>query len=51
MTKQEIYDIMCRVMTNYEDGKYPSMEYALCDMYNTLVIIQNNWESTITAQE
>jgi len=51
MTKQEIYDTMCRVMTNYEEGKYPSDTFALADMYETLVLIQNNWEGAITVQE
>jgi hypothetical protein len=48
MTKQEIYDKMCRLLTEYEDGSDMVTEYELYDM---LVEIQNNWESVITVQE
>lgn len=50
-TKNEIYDTMCRVMTNYEDGRYPSKDFAFDDFYSLLVYIQNNWEDVITAQD
>ena len=51
LTKQEIYDTICRTLTNYEDDKYPNDMFALDDMYNLLVVIQNNWEEVITIQE
>ena len=48
MTKQEIYDEMCKLLTDYEDGNDMVTEYELYDM---LVKIQNNWEAVITVQE
>lgn len=48
--REEIYDEMCRVLTNYEtaedDDKFTEYE-----LYEMLVKIQNNWEAVITAQE
>lgn len=50
ITKESIYDEMCRVLTNYENSEDGdrSTEY---DLYEMLVKIQNNWEAVITAQE
>ncbi len=47
-TKEQIYDEMCRVLTEYEDDNDMITENELYDM---LVTIQNNWESVITKQE
>lgn len=47
-TKQMIYDEMCKVLTEYENGNDMSTEY---ELYYMLVKIQNNWECVITAQE
>ena len=48
--REEIYDEMCRVLTNYEtaedDDKFTEYE-----LYEMLVKIQNNWEAVITVQE
>lgn len=41
---QEIYDKLCRILTDYEmpeDGADPITED---DLYEMLVEIQNNWE-------
>lgn len=46
--KQKIYDEMCRVITEYEEGNDMVTEWTLYDM---LVKIQNNWETVITVQE
>ena len=46
--KQQIYDEMCEVLTDYERGSDMVTEYELYDM---LVKIQNNWEAVITVQE
>lgn len=46
ITKQSIYDEMCRVLTDWE-----TQEAVDDDLYNMLVKIQNNWEAVITAQE
>ena len=48
VTKQSIYDEMCAVLTEYEDGSDMITEN---ELYAMLVKIQNNWESVITAQE
>ena len=46
--REEIYDEMCRLLTDYECENDMVTEYELYDM---LVKIQNNWEAVITAQE
>ena len=46
MTKQELYDYLCRNLTDYEEGKI-SIE----ELYTTLIILQNNWEETIGFKE
>ena len=46
--KQKIYDEMCRILTEYENGSDMITEHELYDM---LVKIQNNWETVITVQE
>ena len=46
--REEIYDKMCRLLTDYEDGSDMVTEYELYDM---LVKIQKNWEAVITVQE
>ena len=47
ITKESIYDEMCRLLTDYEDMNGVTE----VDLYNMLVKIQNNWEAVITAQE
>ena len=46
--KQQIYDEMCRLLTEYENGNDMITEY---ELYEMLAKIQNNWEAVITAQE
>jgi hypothetical protein len=48
ITKESIYDEMCRLLTDYENGSDMVTEY---DFYEMLVKIQNNWEAVITVQE
>lgn len=47
ITKESIYDEMCRLLTDYENGSDMVTEYELYDM---LVKIQRRWEDTITVQ-
>ena len=47
ITKESIYDEMCRLLTDYEDMNGVTE----VDLYNMLVKIQNNWEAVITVQE
>ena len=47
ITKEGIYDEMCRLLTDYEDMNGVTET----DLYEMLVKIQNNWESVITVQE
>ena len=47
LTKQQIYDELCAVLTDYETGPHPSAS----KLYDMLVKIQNNWEQVITAEE
>ena len=46
-TKQQIYDELCAVLTDYETGPHPSAS----KLYDMLIKIQNNWEQVITAEE
>lgn len=43
--KNEIYDEMCRVLTDYETGDADET-----NLYEMLVKIQNRWEDVITAE-
>ena len=45
-TKKEVYDDMCRVLTDYENK-----ECVAFDLYCMLVDIQALWEDVITAQD
>jgi hypothetical protein len=45
--RAEIYDKMCKLITDYENGSDMVTEYELYDM---LVEIQRRWEDTITVQ-
>ena len=45
--REEIYDKMCRLLTDYENGSDMVTEYELYDM---LVEIQRRWEDVITVQ-
>jgi hypothetical protein len=45
--REEIYDKMCKLITDYENGSDMVTEYELYDM---LVEIQRRWEDTITVQ-
>lgn len=47
ITKESIYDEMCRLLTDYEDMNGVTE----IDLYEMLVKIQNNWEAIITVQE
>lgn len=46
-TKEQIYDEMCRVLTEYENDNDMITEN---ELYDILVTIQNNWETVITKQ-
>ena len=46
--RKEIYDEMCRLLTEYEEGSDMVNQGELYDM---LVKIQNNWETVITVQD
>lgn len=47
ITKENIYDEMCRLLTDYENESDMVTEYELYDM---LVKIQRHWEDVITVQ-
>ena len=47
--REEIYDEMCRLLTDYENIEGDMVTE--WDLYGMLVKIQNNWESVITAKE
>lgn len=45
-TRKNIYDEICRVLTEWE-----TQEAVDADLYQTLVKVQNNWETVITAYD
>ena len=49
ITKESIYDEMCRVLTNYENAEDDD-KFTEYELYEMLVKIQNNWEAVITVQ-
>ena len=53
MTKQEIYDKMCKLLTDYEHPDsvvhYDDVEWE-AELYEMLVEIQRHWECVITVQ-
>lgn len=53
MTKQEIYDRLCRLLTDYEhrDENDGSILEWTDELYSMLCEIQNRWEDVITAQD
>lgn len=51
MNKMEIYDELCRIITEYEEDDKKDVYDNLQDMHDILVKIQNNWETVITAQD
>ena len=46
MSKEEIYDKLSRILTEYENGTCDAQ-----DLYTMLCQIQANWETVITAIE
>jgi hypothetical protein len=46
ITKESIYDEMCRLLTDYEDMNGATE----IDLYEMLVKIQRHWEDVITVQ-
>lgn len=46
MNKNEIYDKLSMLLTDYEED---NNSVSKTDFYNMLVLIQNNWEDTITS--
>lgn len=53
-TKQEIYDALCKLLTDYEHLEdvedYDNIDWE-AELYKMLVKIQNRWEDTITVAE
>lgn len=49
--KQEIYDELCRVLTDYESGDFESAADATDALYEMLVKIQNRWEDVFRPNE
>lgn len=44
MQKNELYDEMCHILTDYENEGDATLPVSKEDLYNMLVKIQNNWE-------
>lgn len=50
MKKEDIYNELSRILTDYEDCNTDA-KVTEEDLYEMLVKIQNSWETTITAIE
>ena len=51
ITKESLYDEMCRLLTDYEHREDESIDIDWeSELYDILVKIQNNWEAVITVQ-
>ena len=48
MNKNEIYDKLSMLLADYEED---NNSVSKTDFYNMLVLIQNNWEDTITSYD
>ena len=48
VTRDQIYNTLSNVLTDYEEGTLGTGEK---DLYNILVEIQNRWEDTITCDD
>lgn len=46
ITKTQIYDELCTVLTDFEEGRADAT-----DLYAVLLVIQSGWEDVITAAE
>lgn len=57
MNKQELYDDICTVLTEFEQVDLSNLKNwsdtinAIEDMYTVLVYIQNNWNELIGEQD
>jgi hypothetical protein len=49
ITKEAIYDEMCKVLTNYENAE-DGDKFTEYELYEMLVKIQRHWEDVITVQ-
>lgn len=47
---EELYDKICRVLTDYENDESLTVYEKIQDMYEVLVEVQNKWEE-LTAKE
>ena len=45
---QQIYEIIKRVLENYESKRYPNDQFALDDMYNLIILIKEKIEHNQT---
>lgn len=44
MQKNELYDEMCRLLTNFENGDDSNCDMVADDLYRFVVKLQNHWE-------
>ena len=50
LQKDAIYDEMCLVLTNFENGDDSNCDTVADDLYRFVVKIQNNWDE-LTSEE
>ena len=55
ITREQIYDEICRTLTDYENADHNDSDSLDClewidTLYCLLVKVQNNWETVITSE-
>ncbi len=51
LQKDAIYDEMCRVLTNFENGDDSNCDTVADDLYCFVVKLQNNWDELTSEDE
>lgn len=51
MAKKALYDEMCRVLINFENGDDSNCDTVADDLYRFVVKLKNNWDELIVSEE
>ena len=50
-SSEDLYDLICRTLTEYEESEYDSIEDIASDMYSVLVLVQREWNNITSPEE
>ena len=51
MKKEELYDRICKTLTDYEHPEEATLPVSIEDMYDLLVDIQNSWDDLTSSED